>query len=297
MSVCLLNKGEKIISDALAKETEASLMSLKMESKNLLMKVHEKMDEATKMPEKTRPHITDLPSIDKTKALASPGVMDVPNGKTISRKEEELLNCNIINTARRHGLSEAALFVYDTIKSPPTVSFNLCLIKSFQYLDYFHFDTFQYGLKELELMGFIFSYKEDRGSYRLYFTPKGIDAFSNRSLLDTRDYTLPAIAETKDVYDKTKLNSAVLYLMRECSGLEANLPSLIKVGYVEIKDNFLCWKKSKQSLAQFFGDVLCYTMWSDIEKAFRTNRLNGSYHHATANSREIIELKEMCRIE
>lgn len=297
MSVCLLNKGEKIISDALVKETEASLMSLEMESKNLQMKVHEKMDEATKMPEKTRLHITDIPSIDKTKALASPGFMDVQNEEIIRRKEEAFLDYNIINTARRHGLSEAALFVYYIIKSPPTVSFNLCLIKSFQYLDYFHFDTFQYGLKELELMGFIYSYKEYRGSYRLYFTQKGIDAFSNRSLLDTRDCTVPAIAETKDGYDKTKLKSAVLYLMRECSGLEANLPSLIKAGYVEIKDNFLCWKKSKQSLAQFFGDILSYTRWSDIEKAFRTDRLNGSYHHASANSREIVELKKMCRLE
>lgn len=144
-------------------------------------------------------------------------------------------------------------------------------------------------------MGYIYSYREGRDSYLLYFTRLGIDAFSNRCLLETRACNKSAILEAKVGYDKTKLNSAVLYLMRECACLEANLPSLIKAGYVEIQDNFLYWKKSKQSLAQFFGDILSYTRWSDIEKAFRTSRLNGSYHHATADSREINKLNKICR--
>ncbi len=306
MSICLLNEGEKIISDALVKETEDFLLSQEREAWNAKKRGQEKMETSTHdnkpqvsqdaLPEKMSPHIPNLPSNNPMEAFSSHSVMVDQNKKT-NRRNEELLDFDIINTARRHGLSKAALFVYDTIKSPPTVDSNFCLIKGFQYLDYFHFDTFRYGLKELQLMGYIYSYREGWDSYLLYFTRLGIDAFSNRYLLETRTCNKPVILDVEGRYDKTKLNSAVLYLMRECSCLEEKLPSLIKAGYVEIQDNFLCWKKSKQSLAQFFGDVLSYTRWSDIEKAFRTSRLKGSYHHATSNSQEINNLKKICRLE
>lgn len=244
--------------------------------------------------EKIKTFIPDMSPVEAMVATISPEDLKVRTDE-IRRKKEELSDFDIIATARRQGLSDAALSVYDIIKSPPTLASNFCIIKDFQYLDRFHYHAFKYGLKELQLMGYIYSFHEGKCSYVLYFTPHGIDAFSNRSLLNSKVSYNPILENGG--YDRTQLDSAVLYLMRECSGFEHSLPFLIKRGYVEIRDNFLYWKESKQSLAQYFGDILSYTRWSDIEKAFRTKRLKGSYYHATAESHEIIEIKKQLSIQ
>lgn len=344
MPICFNNEGERIISDALVRETEEQMFSesgdkalsdvkpcdgidrleelmaerdstaemlkklgadsdFERIKKSLLFSEHiteslRKLETAVptefkensvkSLIEKIKTFVPDVPPIEARVVPISPEDLKVRTDE-MRREKEELSDFDIIATARRQGLSDAALSVYDIIKSPPTAASNFCMIKDFQYLDRFHYHAFKYGLKELQLMGYIYSFHEDKCSYVLYFTPHGIDAFSNRSLLNSK-FSYDPIMENVG-YDRTQLDSAVLYLMRECPAFEHDLPFLIKQGYVEVRDNFLYWKESKQSLAQYFGDILSYTRWSDIEKAFRTNKLKGSYYHATAESPEIIEIR------
>ena len=340
MSVVFNNKGERIISDVLIRETEGQIKTKEITNpsydinrleelsaeKSSVMDVLKKLgansdferakrvllfnepiseslrkletvvptefkvhhNAVMSLVENAKTSISDPPPTEQSTILIS--LEDLKVGtQEISRKKEELSDFDIITTARRQGLSDVAAFVYDTIKTPPTDASNFSIIKDFQYLDRFHYHAFKYGLKELQLMGYIYSFHEDKGSYVLYFTPLGIDSFSNRRLLDTKSSSKPI--NVKGGCDRTQLDSAVLYLMRECPHFEDALPFLIENGYVEVRDKFLYWKKSKQSLAQYFGSVLLYTRWSDIEKAFRTNGLKGSYHHATTDSPEIIKLK------
>ena len=164
----------------------------------------------------------------------------------------------------------------------------------------FHYNAFKYGLRELQLMGYIYYFVEGVNHYVLYFSPLGINAFSDSSLLcTTSTAVLTAAADNlprkETGYDRELLDTAVLYLLRECGAFETHLPFLVEYGYVDVRNRFLYWLKSKQSLAQYFGDVLGYKKWSDIEKAFTTSKLNGAYHHASADSLDYVELKDMLK--
>lgn len=257
-------------------------------------------DSIVDLLEKPKLPIPSIPPLDVS-TIPIPTLSDMNDREDeIISKKEELTDYGIINTSRQRGLSDAALFVYEIITSPPTEASNSCQINSSQYMNRFHYNAFKYGLRELQLMGYIYYFVEGVNHYVLYFSPLGINAFSDSSLLcTTSTAVLTAAADNlprkETGYDRELLDTAVLYLMRECGAFETHLPFLVEYGYVDVRNRFLYWLKSKQSLAQYFGDVLGYKKWSDIEKAFTTSKLNGAYHHASADSLDYVELKDMLK--
>lgn len=78
---------------------------------------------------------------------------------------------------------------------------------------------------------------------------------------------------------------------------EKEYGKLLQLGYMrKVKDGYLEWLKSKQSLAEYLGRKNIKEKWSDIENPFHQNRLNHALSVATGLSKDYKILKEKLKV-
>lgn len=90
----------------------------------------------------------------------------------------------------------------------------------------------------------------------------------------------------------TSYSPQELLVMAYCPSFGKEYEKLIQLGYMrKVSDGYLEWLKSKQSLAEYFGNKEVKGKWPDIENLFQQKGLNHLLSVVTSQSKDYKKLK------
>lgn len=112
---------------------------------------------------------------------------------------------------------------------------------------------------------------------------------AQKFLDDARKKETTTVERNQIVYSPQEL-----LVMAYCPAFGKEYDKLIQLGYMrKVSDGYLEWLKSKQSLAEYFGEKDVRGKWPDIENLFQQKGLNHLLSVANGKSKDYLALEKL----